>query len=1136
MIVGAIKQKSCKTSKESWSSTTTGPKARLCDFYYKLAIPKQKTMSRAVVVFVSVIFTLYAVTSFAQKKKDDSPKGKHKSSTFSGLKFRSIGPAFTSGRIADLAVNPNNTSEYYVAVASGGVWKTNNAGNTYEPIFDGQGSYSIGCVTIDPENEHVVWVGTGENNNQRSVAYGDGIYKSEDGGKSWKNKGLKTSEHIGKIIVDPRNSNVVYVAAMGPLWKKGGERGVYKTTDGGETWKRVLNIDEYTGVTDIIMDPRSPDVIYAASEQRMRHVFTYIGGGPGSGIHKSTDGGKTWKKLKSGLPSVDVGRIGLAISPVNPDYVFAIIEASDKKGGFFRSTNRGASWKKMSDYSTSGNYYQEIICDPKDVDKVFSMNTWLHHTEDGGKSFKRTGEKDKHVDNHCIWIDPADTDHWRIGCDGGIYETWDHATNWQYKANLPVTQFYKLAIDNTEPFYYVYGGTQDNNTQGGPSRTTSNTGIVNADWYITLGGDGFEAAIDPTDPNIVYSQAQYGWLARYDKKSGERLGIKPQTGKGEPALRWNWDAPLLISPHKNTRLYFAANKLFRSEDRGSSWKAVSPDLTRQIDRNTLEVMGRVWGMDAVMKNKSTTKYGNIVAFDESPKQENLLYVGTDDGLLQVSDNGGTTWIKYDKFPGVPETTYVNDIVTSQHDANTVYVAFNNHKRGDFKPYILKSVDKGKSWTAIQGNLPDRGSVYAIAEDHVNPNLLFVGTEFGLYFSLDGGNDWTKLGAGLPTIAIRDIEIQKRENDLVLASFGRGFYILDDYTPLRTYRKGIADKGAHIFPVKDALMFVDSRPLGGRGKGSQGASYYTANNPPIGATFTYMIKDTLRTIKEERQKKEKKLVKAGQKVPYPSFAMMRAEDSEEKSYLIFTISDASGNEVRKIKTDASNGMKRITWDFRYADVSPIKLKETKVGRYGERSSGPIALPGKYSVSIAKSENGVITALGEPVSFNCVTLDNTTLPARDKAALLAFQRELDDFRRVLITAGESKSSADKKLKHIKVAVQTAPEVPLELMKKVKAVESQLEEIGIKLYGDRSLAKRDYETYPGISGRVSIAVWGMWRATSAPTQTNIDALKIAKEEYEPVKASLKLAIATVKELEGEMDKYKAPYTPGRKLEKKF
>ncbi len=420
------------------------------------------------------------------------------------------------------------------------VWKTSNSGNTYQPIFDGQGSYSIACVTIDPNNPHTIWVGTGENNNQRSVAYGDGVYKSEDGGASWQNVGLKSSEHIGNIIVHPTHSDVVYVAAYGPLWSEGGERGLYKTEDGGKTWKNILSIDEHTGISEIVMDPRNPDVIYAAAHQRRRHVFTYVGGGPSSGIHKSTDGGKTWTKLSSGLPSATMGRIGLAISPVNPDYVYAIIEAEKDQQGFYRSTNRGASWTKMSKHKTSGNYYQELYCDPVDVDKVFSMDTWLHHTEDGGKTFVETGEKNKHVDNHCMWIDPQDTKHWIVGCDGGIYETWDHAANWQYKPNLPVTQYYKVAVDNASPFYNVYGGTQDNNSMGGPSATMTNHGIRNSDWYITNGGDGFESAIDPVDPNIVYAQSQYGWLVRYDKVTGEKVSIQPQPKAGEPGLRWNW--------------------------------------------------------------------------------------------------------------------------------------------------------------------------------------------------------------------------------------------------------------------------------------------------------------------------------------------------------------------------------------------------------------------------------------------------------------------------------------------------------------------------------------------------------------------------------------------------------------------
>ena len=723
-----------------------------------------------------IFFLVFAISSsglFAQKKKDAEKKENDywlKSSQLSGLKFRNIGPALTSGRVADIAVNPDNFNEYYVAVASGGVWKTTNHGVTYTPIFDNESCYSIGCVTIDPNQSSTIWVGTGENNNQRSVAYGDGVYKSTDGGKSWKNMGLKNSEHISKIIVDPRNSDVVYVAAYGPLWSSGGDRGVYKTMDGGETWEQIHFISENTGTADLIMDPTNPDVLYEAVHQRRRHVYTYIGGGPESAVYKTTDGGKTWKEANSGLPKGKMGRVGLAVSPADANVLYAIVEAEADKGGFFRSTNKGATWEKRSKYKTSGNYYQEIICDPHDVDKVFSMATWLHHTEDGGKTFKRTGETNKHVDNHCIWINPTNTDHWIVGCDGGLYETYDHATTWEYKANLPITQFYKVSIDYDEPFYNVFGGTQDNNSQGGPSRSVNNAGILNSDWYITVGGDGYETQVDPTNPNIIYAQWQYGGLIRYDRQSGERIGIKPQPGKGEAAFRWNWDSPLLISPHDPKTLFFCANKVFKTEDRGNSWTAISPDLTRQIDRNQLKVMGELQSPDVVMKNKSTTIYGNIVAFDQSPIDANLLYAGTDDGLIQVSTDGGNTWNKKESFPGVPDMTYVNMVWASAHDKNVVYATFNNHKNGDFKPYVMKSTDQGSTWTALQNDLPERGTVYSIAEDHVDANLLFAGTEFGCFVSVNGGDNWVELAAGLPTICVRDMAIQKRENDLVLGNF------------------------------------------------------------------------------------------------------------------------------------------------------------------------------------------------------------------------------------------------------------------------------------------------------------------------------------------------------------------------------
>ncbi len=1075
-----------------------------------------------------IIITLSIALSFnisAQKNKKSTPKSKYNSGLFSALKFRSVGPAFTSGRVADIAVNPNNHSQYYLAVASGGVWKTDNSGNTYYPIFDGQGSYSIGCVTIDPNNENAVWVGTGENNNQRSVAYGDGVYKSLDGGKSWNNVGLKTSEHIGNIIVHPTNSNIVYVAAYGPLWKEGGERGVYKTTDGGKTWNRILEISKHTGIAEIAMDPRDPNTIYASAHQRRRHVFTYLGGGPESGLHKTTDGGKTWKKINKGLPAVDKGRIGLAISPVNPDYIYAIVEAAQGKGGFYRSTNRGESWEKRSSYATSGNYYQEIVCDPKNKDLIYSMSTWLHHTEDGGKTFKKTGEKSKHVDNHCMWIDPNDTKHWVVGCDGGMYETWDAASNWQFKANLPITQFYKVATDNASPFYNIYGGTQDNSSQGGPSRTTNNVGIVNSDWYITNGGDGFESQVDPTDDNIVYAQSQYGWLVRFDKKSGEKTAIKPFPKKDGDALRWNWDAPLLISPHNNKRIYFAANKLFKSDDRGDTWDEISGDLTRQLDRNKLKVMDQIWSIDAVMKNKSTTIFGNIVALDESPKKEGLLYVGTDDGLIQVSENQGQTWTKHIGFTGVPTMTYVNMLKASKHNENEVFAIFNNHKRGDFKPYVLKSSDKGKTWNSIAGNLPESGAVYCIEQDHVNPNILFVGTEFGVFVTLNGGTHWTQLKAGLPTIAVRDMEIQQRENDLVLGTFGRSFYVLDDYSALRELAdESLLAKRAHIFDIKKGLMFNTRNPLGYKGKNAQGESYYAAKNPAVGSVITYYFSDSLKTAQELRRAKEKKSTDDH----YPTKEEIKKEAQEEKAFLLFVIQDENGDEIQKIKTDAGAGVKKVVWNFRYAPTGPIKLKTRKSGRYGSEDVGQLALPGKYTVTAYLSSNGKTEKLTEPKAFEIELLNNATLPATDKKALLAFQKEVAELRRSADGAERLLGEMHNKLKYIKVAIETTPNVDLELLSKVKKLELAMHKTSIELYGDGDLSKHEYETYPGLSSRIGIVIYGMWNSTAAPTTTAKNNIKIAKEEYVPVLAEIQNYVTEVANLEKALGV--SPYTPGR------
>ncbi|MBE2209337.1 MAG: glycosyl hydrolase [Saprospiraceae bacterium] len=1055
-----------------------------------------------------------------------------------GLKFRNVGPAITSGRIADIAVHPGSRSVYYVAVASGGVWKTENAGTTYEPIFDAQGSYSIGCVTLDPNNPNVVWVGTGENNNQRSVAYGDGVYKSEDGGKSWKNMGLKTSEHIGKIIVDPRNSDVVYVAAIGPLWKEGGERGVYKTTDGGKTWKAVLTVDEHTGATDLLMDPRNPDVLYAAAYQRRRHVFTYVGGGPGSGMYKSKDAGQTWEKINTGLPTVDIGRIGLAMAPSDPEVIYAIVEAAQGKGGFYRSTNRGASWEKRGGHSTSGNYYSEIVVHPHNPDVVYSMDVWIQISNDGGKSFQMMGEEFKHVDNHSMWIDPKDPNYYLVGCDGGIYESFDAAKTWVFKANLPVTQFYKVAVDNSSPFYYIYGGTQDNFSLGGPSRTRSAHGIVNEDWFVTNGGDGFESAIDPKNPNIVYAQAQHGVLVRYDRESGEATGIQPKPGKGEPELRWNWDSPLMTSAHVDKRLYFAANKVFRSDDQGNSWKAISPDLTRQLDRNTLPVMGRIQSMDAVAKNASTSLYGNLVAFHESPMDANLLYVGSDDGLIHISEDGGANWTKVDcnAIPGVPERTYVNYLLASQHDRNVVYAAFNHHKYGDFKPYFYKSSDRGRTWKAMSNNLPERGSVYSIAEDHVDKDLLFVGTEFGCFFTPDGGNYWKALKAGLPTVAVRDITIQKRENDLVLGTFGRGFLVLDDYSALRQVKKDMLAAEAKIFPIKDGLVYHESYPLGLRGKAFQGHAYFTAPNPPVGAAFTYFVKDEVKTLKQKRQEDEKEKIKKGEPIRYPTYEELEAETREEEPYLLFTIRDLSGSIVRELKTGISKGLHRIHWDGRFPSINPVRLQGPAFDNpFANLDEGVLAMPGEYTVSLSQSINGQLRELAAPQRFRLNSLGGVTLPAADRAELVAFQRQAQDLQRVVSGAGSMLGEINNRMQHIRKAIFSVGAPKSELVNDFKAIEAKLYAIRKTMYGDNIAATLDKDDPFTVASRIGWLTGEMWGSTSAPTQTQRDALRIADEEFKPLLEQIRsVRNNDLRILEEKLEKAGAPYTPGRDVKR--
>jgi len=1072
-----------------------------------------------------------------EKKKNEEPKEEKKggmtADTFSGLKFRSIGPAAASGRVMSIAVNPKNKFEYYVGVASGGVWKTVNDGTTWTPVFDGEGSYSIGWVTIDPNDSSVVWVGSGESNSQRSVAYGDGIYRSVDGGKSWENLGLKKSEHIGRVVVDPRDSKVVYVAAEGPLWGPGGDRGLYKSADGGKNWKAVLTISENTGVADVAIDPSNPDVVYASAYQRRRHVFTLIDGGPESAIYKSTDAGATWNKLKSGLPSVDMGRIGLAVSPVDPNVVYAAIEAADGKGGIFRSQDKGATWERRNEFDAGAMYYARVVADPKNVDRIFVMSVWLQESLDGGKTLHKINEVNHHEDNHAIWIDPDDTRHWLMGSDGGMYETWDNAKSWEFKANLPTVQFYDVAVDNATPFYNVCGGTQDYFSWCGPSRTRNLNGIMNSDWFVTTNGDGFRSQVDPVDANTIYAESQYGVLVRYDKPTGQELVLQPQEGKGEPPLRWNWDSPIIISPHSHTRLYFAANKLFRSDDRGDTWKAISGDLSRQIDRNKLPVMGKVWGPDAVAKNQSTSFYGNIVALAESPKKEGLIYVGTDDGLIQVTSDGGANWTKYEKFTGVPEMTYVSRLAASNHDANTVYAAFENHKNEDFKPYLLKSVDVGKTWTSIAGDLPESGPVLAFAEDTVNSNLLFAGTETGAFFTIDGGSHWVRLKGGLPTVAVRDMVIQAREGDLVIATFGRGFYVLDDITPLRQTKAGSTEQAAAMFPVKDALLYVERHPLGEPKKGFQGDAFYTAENPPYGAVFTAYIKDKIKTKKEKRQDAEKEAAKKNQTLPYPTHDELRAEAQEAKPELYFVVYDESGAPMRRVEGSTDEGFQRAAWDLRYpASRVHEHASDEADGDFPDSGDlGPLVVAGSYSVRMFSKVDGSVSEVAGPQTFKVATEGSSTMNAGDRAAQEEFMRKVGRLYRAVYGAQQTAENVQSRLKTIREALRETPAVEKELGAVADGLEKRDREILRALRGDVEVARRSEPVPSSINDRVNSIMDGERFSLAKPTQSHVDSYNIAAGEFADQLAKLRALVESdLAKLEKDMEAAGAPWTPGR------
>ncbi len=1046
-----------------------------------------------------------------------------------GLPMRSIGPALMGGRVADIAIHPSDRSTWYVAVGSGGVWKTVNSGITWSPVFDDETSYSIGCVRIDPTRPEIVWVGTGEAVSGRHVAWGDGVYKSIDAGSSWTRMGLEHSEHVSDILIDPRDGDTVYVAAEGPLWSSGGERGLYKTTDGGETWERVLHVDDDTGVTSAVFAPDDPDTIYAATYQRRRRVWSFLGGGPGSGIHVSNDAGSTFTRIRAGLPKGEMGRIGLAVTPADPSVVYATIEAADEnERGFYRSTTRGRAWERRNEYLSGGtgpHYYQELFASPTDAARVYQVDVFLHVTTDGGTTFRRveTGTT-KHSDNHVVWVDPTDGRHLIVGCDAGLYETFDEGQAWRHVSNLPISQFYRVAVDHSVPFTNVLGGAQDLGTLRGPTRTLHVDGVRNQDWMVVLGSDGYQVAFDPDDDRISYLEFQEGNVMRHDTSTMELRDIRPEPGPSDPPERWNWDTPILVSPHRAETIYVASQRLWRSDDRGESWTPISPDLTTDPNRYELATGDRVTSVDSVFDHAAMSLYGTITSVAESPLAEGLLYVGTDDGLLQVSEDGGTTWRRMAQPDGLPSTAFINDIEASQHDADVVIVAADDHKSGDYTPYLFESRDRGRSWASIRGQLPDNTIVWAVEQDHERPELLFVGAERGVHVSIDGGTNWHRLTKNMPTIAVRDLAIQRRDDDLVAATFGRGFYVLDDYSALRSIADRL-DEPAAVCPVRDAWWYVPYQPMQAVGQPTLGSTAFRTDNPELGATFTYHLAADIETRKVVRRTAEQAAEAAGDDIGFPGWDVLRDERLASTPAVMLRVSTASGDVIRMLPAELEAGLHRTTWDLRLPAPDPISLEPAEFRAPWDRPPvGNLAPPGRYHVDIVRLDTGgAPEVLAGPESFEVRPIPAVANSRPDDPE---FRVEIADLARRVAGAVKQVERLQERLRHVRATILETP-AAAELLSRADAAARALDDVATRLLGDTDRTRLDEATVPSIRALVDRVVKQHRRTTAPPTQTQRDAIERSRLEFASFEVERDESLAEIDAIAAQLDARKGPWT---------
>jgi photosystem II stability/assembly factor-like uncharacterized protein len=1000
---------------------------------------------------------------------------------FDKLNFREIGPATPSGRIDDFAVLESNPSVFYVASATGGLWKTVNNGTTFEVQFTNESSVSIGDVAIAPNDANLVWVGTGENNNRQSSSWGDGVYKSTDGGKTWRNMGLKQSMHIARIIVDPMDHDVVYVAAQGSLWGAGGERGVYKTTDGGLTWTRSLTTDENTGVTELLIDPSNNKTLYAATYQRRRATWGMNGGGTGSAIWKSTDAGRNWTKLTKGIPEGALGRIGMDIYRKNPNILYARIE-HPKESGVYRSDDAGLSWAKMSATNPRPMYFSQIRIDPNNDLRVYVLGVSLHVSDDGGKTFNNNAARNIHVDFHAAWINPANSDHVLLGGDGGVGISYDKSKTYVWLRNIPVSQFYHVSYDMKTPFT-VCGGLQDNNTWCGPSAVRSASGIGNDEWFVVNGGDGFVGLLDPTDSRIIYAESQDGRMNRIDRVTNERKPIRPEPAANEKPYRWNWDTPMILSPHNPATIFVAANRVFKSTDRGNSWKAISEDLTTATDRDALELMG-VKGKDiTIAKNDGVSTYGNLVTFAESPKKAGLYYAGSDDGVVSVSKDDGAKWDNVTnnltgKVPGLPKGTYVSKLAPSRFDEATVYATFDGHRLNDFATYVFASRDYGQSWQAIKGDLPAGEVARTITEDLKNPDVLYLGTERGLYVSVDRGKQWMRVKGALPTVPIYEITLHPRDNAMLLATHGRGIWILDDMTPFQQFAEA-RNKDAYLFAVKTAAQM---NPAGDRSREFEGDMQFLGKNPDLGATFTYHLKAAAKAVS-------------------------------------LIVKDAAGNHVRefsgeRVKDKNAAGINSVLWDLRVEPLPTPRLQPgQQAGGFGGGGfGGPFVMPGQYSVVLKVEDKEVASQ-----SFTVQGDPDITIAEADRKAAYDAALELHQLQKRFNAASDSVTAMNERFRAIQTAAKDNKDAA-SLRTKLEAFSKKAAPTNAQFGANvaDAIASGNFESLTrSLRFRISGLKSGVMASTSRPTEVQMRQLAEVKPALDKVISEANALIADLNAL---------------------